>query len=66
VFEQVVDRARARGEIGGLPVPEAVLAMPGALIRYHMIIERAVPSEQVLDHIADQLFLPLVHHHAQL
>lgn len=65
-FEQVVDRARARGEIGGSPVPEAVLAMPGALIRYHMIIERAVPSEQALDHIADQLFLPLVHHHAAL
>ena len=64
VFEQVIDRARARGELGGSPVPDAVLAMPGALIRYRTIVERAVPSGQALDEIANQLFLPLVRHHA--
>ncbi|MGI5131901.1 TetR/AcrR family transcriptional regulator [Pseudonocardia sp. CA-107938] len=64
VVEQVVERARARGEIGDSPVPEAVLAMPGALIRYHVVTERAVPSQDVLDGIADQLLLPLVRHHA--
>ncbi|MFI6738187.1 TetR/AcrR family transcriptional regulator [Nonomuraea sp. NPDC050451] len=66
VFEQVIDRARARGEIGGSPIPEAVLSMPGALIRYNMISERAAPSDQALEHIANQLFLPLVRHHASL
>ncbi|HEX5404932.1 MAG TPA: TetR-like C-terminal domain-containing protein [Pseudonocardiaceae bacterium] len=65
-FQQVVDRARARGEVGDGTVPEAVLAMPGTLIRCSMIAERAVPSDQALEHIAYQLFLPLVRHHASL
>ncbi|MGW3958334.1 TetR/AcrR family transcriptional regulator [Amycolatopsis sp. NPDC005003] len=64
VFEQVIEQARARGELGGSPIPDAVLAMPGALIRYHMIAERAAPSDQALEEIATQLFLPLVRHHA--
>lgn len=64
VFEQVIARARTRGELGGSPIPEPVLAMPGVLIRYHMITERAAPSDQALDDIANQLFLPLVRYHA--
>lgn len=63
-FRQVVDQARGRGEIGDGPVPDAVLAMPGVLIRYSMIAERTAPSDQALEHIAHQLFLPLVRHHA--
>lgn len=66
VFENVIDRARTRGEIGSSPIPEAVLSMPGALIRYTMIAERTAPSDQALDHIANQLFIPLVRYHASL
>ncbi|GAB3404041.1 TetR/AcrR family transcriptional regulator [Flindersiella endophytica] len=66
VFEQVVDRARERGELGSSPIPEAVLSMPGALIRYSMLVERAAPSDQALEHLANQLFLPLVRYHASL
>ena len=65
-FQQVIDRARTRGELGDSPIPEAVLSMPGALIRYNMIAERAAPSDQALEHIARQLFLPLVRYHASL
>jgi hypothetical protein len=65
-FQQVIDQARSRGEVGDSPIPDAVLAMPGMLIRYSMIAERAAPSDQALEHIAHQLFLPLVHYHASL
>jgi hypothetical protein len=36
------------------------------LIRYSMIAECAAPSDEALEHIADQLFLPLVRDHAAL
>ncbi|WP_188895097.1 TetR/AcrR family transcriptional regulator [Microlunatus endophyticus] len=65
-FRQVIDQAVSRGEIGAAPVPDAVLAMPGVLIRYAMLAERAAPSDQALDDIAHQLFLPLVRYHASL
>jgi len=63
-FQQVIDQARKRGEIGDSPIPEAVLAMPGMLIRYSMIAERTAPSDETLENLASQLFLPLVRHHA--
>jgi AcrR family transcriptional regulator len=62
-FQQVMDRARVRGEIGDAPIPDAVLAMPVMLVRYSMIAERAAPSDEALEHIARQLFLPLVRYH---
>lgn len=65
-FREVVRQARARGEIGASPVPDAVLAMPGMLVRYSMIAERTAPSDEELERIAHQLFVPLVHHHAPL
>lgn len=65
-FRQVIDRARMRGELGEAPVPEAVLAMPGVLIRYSMIAERSAPSDRELESIAHQLFLPLVRYYASL
>ncbi len=65
-FRQVIDQARRRGEVGDAPVPDAVLAMPGVLLRYSMLAERRPPSEAALADIADQLFLPLVRHHASL
>lgn len=65
-FRQVIDQARRRREVGDAPVPDAVLAMPGVLLRYSMLAERRPPSEAALADIADQLFLPLVRHHASL
>ncbi|GAA3566238.1 hypothetical protein GCM10022222_57650 [Amycolatopsis ultiminotia] len=63
-FREVTDHARARGELGDSPIPDAVLSMPGTLIRYNMITERIAPSDQMLDDITNQLFLPLVRYHA--
>ncbi len=65
-FQQVIDQARNRGEVGDAPIPDAVLTMPGMLIRYSMLAERTAPSDQALENIAHQLFLPLVRHHASL
>lgn len=65
-LQQIIEQARTRGELGGAPVPAAVLAMPGILIRYSMIAERSAPSDEALDHIAQQLFLPLVRFHTAL
>jgi AcrR family transcriptional regulator len=65
-FQQVIDQARNRGEVGGAPIPDAVLTMPAMLIRYSMIAERTAPSDKALEHIAHQLFLPLVQYHASL
>ncbi|MHA7984781.1 TetR/AcrR family transcriptional regulator [Rathayibacter sp. CAU 1779] len=65
-FRQVVDQARSRGEIGDAPVPDVVLVMPGMFIRYSMLAERIAPSSEELEHVAHQLFLPLVRYHAGL
>lgn len=65
-FRQVLSQARSRGELGNGPVPDAVLSMPGVLIRYAMLAERTAPSDQALTDIAHQLFLPLVRYHAAL
>jgi AcrR family transcriptional regulator len=63
-FEELIDRARERGEIGSGTVPEAVLAMPGTLVRYSMIAERRAPNADALRRIADELFIPLIRHYA--
>jgi AcrR family transcriptional regulator len=60
VIEQLVNRARSRGEIGDSPIPDVVLRMPTALLRYAMITDRATPSQETIDSITDQLFIPLV------
>jgi len=64
VFRQIVRRARDRGEIGPGHIPESVLAMPVVLVRYEMITTRKAPGPQRLRGIVDELFMPLVRHHA--
>lgn len=64
IIDQTVQRARARGEIGAAPIPSAVLDMPTNLLRYTMITEHAAPSDEAVDNIVDQLFIPLVRHYA--
>jgi AcrR family transcriptional regulator len=63
-FAQLVERARERGEVGPGPIPESVLTMPTVLVRYAMIAERRAPTPASLRHIVDDLFLPLIQHHA--
>jgi AcrR family transcriptional regulator len=63
-FAELIERARERGEIGSAPIPESVITMPTTLVRYTMIAERRAPSPDALRHIIDDLFLPLVQHHA--
>lgn len=65
-LQQVIGQARERGEVGDGPVPEAVLAMPARLLRHSMIAERVALSDEALEQIAYQLFVPLVRHHASL
>ena len=64
VVEQLLAQARSRGEISGAPIPEAVCTAPTDLLRYHMLAERALPSDEAIDAIVDQVFLPLVGHYA--
>ncbi|WP_326568060.1 TetR/AcrR family transcriptional regulator [Amycolatopsis rhabdoformis] len=64
VFGRLVARAAERGEIGPGHVPEPVLRMPGDLVRYEMITTREAPGTERLRALVDELFLPLVHHHA--
>jgi AcrR family transcriptional regulator len=64
VLAQLIDRARERGEIGPATIPESVLTMPTTLVRYTMIAERRAPAPETVRQIIDDLFLPLVHHHA--
>jgi AcrR family transcriptional regulator len=64
VFRLIVGRARDRGEIGPGHVPEPVLEMPVVLVRYEMIATRRTPGPQRLRGIVDDLFVPLVRHHA--
>ncbi|QYN24812.1 TetR/AcrR family transcriptional regulator [Amycolatopsis sp. DSM 110486] len=61
VFERIVRRAAERGEIGTGHIPDTVLQMPAVLVRYEMITKRTVPDVEIL---VDELFLPLVRHHA--
>jgi AcrR family transcriptional regulator len=63
-FALLIDRARERGEVGPATVPESVLTMPTTLVRYTMIAERRAPAPETLRCIIDDLFLPLVDHHA--
>lgn len=64
VFRGIVERARNRGEIGAGHVPESVLEMPVVLVRYEMIATRRTPGPQRLLGIVEELFVPLVQHHA--
>ncbi|GAB3896315.1 TetR/AcrR family transcriptional regulator [Kibdelosporangium lantanae] len=64
VFGRIVERARERGEVGPGHVPTSVLEMPVVLVRYEMIATRKAPGPQRLRGIVDELFVPLVHHHA--
>lgn len=64
VVDQLVERARKRGEIGTGNIPGIVLELPTTLLRYRMISERSVPSDAAIDDIVDRVFIPLVQHYA--
>jgi AcrR family transcriptional regulator len=65
VMVQILRRAAARGEIGPGPVPARVATVPTDLLRHQLLLTGDQPvSEQVVTEIVDEIFLPLVHVHA--
>ncbi len=59
VMRQVLARAAARGEARE-HVPERVARLPLDLIRHELILNHRSPSNETLEEIVDQIFLPLV------
>jgi hypothetical protein len=59
VMNQALARAAARGEARE-HVPERVARLPLDLIRHELILTHRPPSNQTLEEIVDQTFLPLV------
>lgn len=57
--DELVARARARGEVGPQPLPDAVRRAPLSLARYHAIVSGGLDAETI-DEIVDVVFLPLV------
>jgi AcrR family transcriptional regulator len=59
VINQALARAAARGEARER-VPARVVRLPLDLIRHELILTRHSPSNETLEEIVDQIFLPLV------
>jgi AcrR family transcriptional regulator len=59
VMAGVLERAAARGEARE-NVPPRVARLPFDLLRHELILTRGAPSQQVLEEIVDEIFLPLV------
>jgi hypothetical protein len=60
----VVERAAKRGEIGGAPVPEQVIGVLSELLRYRLVVSEEQVTEETLEGLVDDVFLPLVRVHA--
>ena len=59
VMNQALARAAARGEARE-HVPKRVARLPLDLIRHELILTHRPPSNETLEEIVDQIFLPLV------
>jgi hypothetical protein len=59
VMNQALARAATRGEARE-HVPERVARLPLDLIRHELILTHGPPSNETLEEILDQIFLPLV------
>jgi AcrR family transcriptional regulator len=59
-----LDRAVARGEIGGGEIPPRVVALPYDLYRHEAVMSLAAMPDEVLVEIVDQVWLPLVSEYA--
>lgn len=55
----ILDVARARGELGSTPLPERVVLLPIALLRYELLFGQPVDSRAIAS-IVDDVCLPLM------
>jgi len=60
----VIERAAERGEIGTAPVPPHVVDAVSDLLRYRMVVSAEQVTDDVIDHLVDDIFLPLIRAHA--
>jgi AcrR family transcriptional regulator len=59
LMSQILARAAARGE-ARQHVPERVARLPLDLIRHELILTQHAPTDETLEEIVDEIFLPLV------
>ena len=59
VIEALLQRARARGEIGNAPLPQHMVALPLDLVRHEVTIVGSLTAE-TLDTIVDDIAVPLL------
>jgi AcrR family transcriptional regulator len=64
VWTTLVERAAKRGEIGPAPVPPHVTSAAGGLIRLRILFSSAPITEEEIDRVVDDIFLPLIRFHA--
>ncbi|SNT55718.1 DNA-binding transcriptional regulator, AcrR family [Asanoa hainanensis] len=62
VIEPLLDRARARGELGDAPIPPRVVTLALTLVRHEVVIVGAL-TEETLDAIVDEIAVPLLTAH---
>ncbi|SDZ61693.1 transcriptional regulator, TetR family [Asanoa ishikariensis] len=59
IIEPLLDRARARGELGDSPLPPRVITLALNLVRHEVVIVGAL-TEETLDIIVDEIAVPLL------
>ncbi len=59
-FEVIAARAVERGELRDVPVPARVINLPFDLLRRDVLMPMRPVSEQDIDEIVDQVWLPLL------
>ena len=57
--DTILDRARARGEIGPAPLPERVRSLPFDMARYEFLVNGDLTADAIRD-IVNTVFCPLV------
>jgi AcrR family transcriptional regulator len=60
IIETIAVRAAGRGEIGPKVVPPHILAVPAALLRHELVVERRRPTDRWLARLVDDIAIPLI------
>jgi AcrR family transcriptional regulator len=60
----ILDRARRRGEIGTGPIPPLAVGAATDLLRYRLFVSAQEVTDQTVDGLVDEVFLPLIRVHA--
>ena len=64
LWESLTERAAKRGEIGAGPVPPYVAVAGADLLRYRMLVSAEEVTDNEIDRLVDDVFLPLIRSHA--